>query len=240
MRPRGSPGGDGEEPFLLEGGRGDLIMLYNDSGKAPSVVRNLRGELVFEDGRAPPACITRTALGRVPQPPDPRPERRARAKLDLPLRPCGPNDLAKQDLIFAERERLLREPVDRVITLVEAVNGNLFARLAVVDAAALAAVRQRTPRRPTRSKRWCAAVRVTASASSWCRIRQACCAGSRPTRPRRTRPSSPACRIGSATSCRVVRSSRRRPRTEPSSRSSGPSAVRSMPARPILRRSPRR
>ncbi len=42
--------------FLMDGDRGDLIILYNDSGKAPSVVRNLRGELVFEDGRAA-ACL---------------------------------------------------------------------------------------------------------------------------------------------------------------------------------------
>ncbi|MCF4128048.1 hypothetical protein [Methylobacterium sp. SyP6R] len=132
----------GKSRFLLEGGRGDLIMLTNDSGKAPSVVRNLRGELVFEDGRAA-ACLYHAPLSDVFLNRQIR-DRSAGlgAKLDLPLRPCGPNDLAKQDLIFAERERLLREPVDRVITLVEAVNGNLFARLAVVDAAALAAVRQ--------------------------------------------------------------------------------------------------
>ncbi len=132
----------GKSRFLLEGGRGDLIMLVNDSGKAPSVVRNLRGELVFEDGRAA-ACLYHAPLSDVFLNRQIR-DRSAGlgAKLDLPLRPCGPNDLAKQDLIFAERERLLREPVDRVITLVEAVNGNLFARLAVVDAAALAAVRQ--------------------------------------------------------------------------------------------------
>ncbi len=132
----------GKSRFLLEGGRGDLIMLTNDSGKAPSVVRNLRGELVFEDGRAA-ACLYHAPFSDVFLNRQIR-DRSAGlgAKLDLPLQACGPNDLAKQDLIFAERERLLREPVDRVITLVEAVNGNLFARLAVVDAAALAAVRQ--------------------------------------------------------------------------------------------------
>ncbi|MDP4027186.1 hypothetical protein Q8W71_31925 [Methylobacterium sp. NEAU 140] len=35
--------------FLLDGDRGDLIVLYNDGGKAPSVVRNLSGDLVFEN-----------------------------------------------------------------------------------------------------------------------------------------------------------------------------------------------
>ncbi|KQO99312.1 hypothetical protein ASF33_06655 [Methylobacterium sp. Leaf92] len=128
--------------FLIEGGRGDLIVLYNDSGKAPSVVRNLRGELVFEDGRGA-ACLYHAPLTDVFLNRQIRDRSAALgAKLDLPLAACGPNDLAKQDLIFAERERLLREPVDRVITLVEAVNGNLFARLAIVDAAALASVRQ--------------------------------------------------------------------------------------------------
>ena len=44
---------------LMEGRRGDLIILQNDSGKAPSVVCNLRGEPVFEDRRGPPVCIIR-------------------------------------------------------------------------------------------------------------------------------------------------------------------------------------
>ncbi|MFK5595877.1 hypothetical protein ACFZ8E_02550 [Methylobacterium sp. HMF5984] len=128
--------------FLIEGGRGDLIVLYNDSGKAPSVVRNLRGELVFEDGRAA-ACLFHAPLSDVFLNRQIRDRSAALgAKLALPLATCGANDLAKQDLIFAERERLLREPVDRMITLVEAVNGNLFARLEVIDAAALANAKQ--------------------------------------------------------------------------------------------------
>jgi len=128
--------------FLMEGGRGDLIVLYNDSGKAPSVVRNLRGELVFEDGRAA-ACLYHAPLSDVFLNRQIRDRSAALgAKLDLPLAACSANGLANQDLIFAERERLLREPVDRVITLVEAVNGNLFARLDVLDAGALATLKQ--------------------------------------------------------------------------------------------------
>jgi len=128
--------------FLMDGDRGDLIILYNDSGKAPSVVRNLRGELVFEDGRAA-ACLYHAPLSDVFTNRQIRDRSAALgAKLDLPLGPCGANDLAQQDLVFAERERLLREPVDRVISLVEAVNGNLFARLEVVAAGALTAAKQ--------------------------------------------------------------------------------------------------
>ena len=33
-----------------------MAVLYNSSGRAPSVVRNLRGELVFENGQAV-ACV---------------------------------------------------------------------------------------------------------------------------------------------------------------------------------------
>lgn len=128
--------------FLMDGDRGDLIILYNDSGKAPSVVRNLRGELVFEDGRAT-ACLYHVPLSDVFMNRQIRDRSAALgAKLDLPLGSCGANDLAQQDLVFAERERLLREPVDRVISLVEAVNGNLFARLDVVAAGALTAAKQ--------------------------------------------------------------------------------------------------
>ena len=64
------------------------------------------------------------------------------ATLYLPLSASSPNGLAQQDLIFAERERLLREPVDRAIPLVEAVNSNLFARLDILDASALATLKQ--------------------------------------------------------------------------------------------------
>lgn len=128
--------------FLMEGDRGDLIILYNDSGKAPSVVRNLRGELVFEDGRAA-ACLFHAPLSDVFLNRQIRDRSAAvGAKLDLPLAACGANDLAKQDMIFAERERLLREPIDRVISLVDAVNGNLFARLDIVEASAFAAAKQ--------------------------------------------------------------------------------------------------
>lgn len=128
--------------FLMEGERGDVIILYNDSGKAPSVVRNLRGELVFEDGRAA-ACLYHGPLSDVFLNRQIRDRGAALgAKLDLPLAACGANDLAKQDLVFAERERLLREPVERVISLVEAVNGNLFARLDVVAASGLTAIKQ--------------------------------------------------------------------------------------------------
>ncbi|MDP4022019.1 hypothetical protein Q8W71_05245 [Methylobacterium sp. NEAU 140] len=128
--------------FLIEGERGDLIVLYNDGGKAPSVVRNLRGELVFDDGRAA-ACVYHAPLGDVFLNRQIRDRTAALgARLDLPLASCAPGTLAEQDLIFAERDRLLREPVDRVIALADAVNGGLYARLTVVDAAVLAATRQ--------------------------------------------------------------------------------------------------
>lgn len=128
--------------FLIEGERGDLIVLYNDGGKAPSVVRNLRGELVFEDGRAA-ACLYHAPLADVFLNRQIRDRTAALgARFDLPLENCAPGTLAEQDLIFAERDRLLREPVERVIALAEAVNGGLYARLTVVDAAALAAARQ--------------------------------------------------------------------------------------------------
>ncbi len=128
--------------FLIEGERGDLVVLYNDSGKAPSVVRNLRGELVFEDGRAV-ACLYHAPLADVFLNRQFRDRSAALgARLDLPLAACAPGTLAEQDLIFAERDRLLREPVERVIALAEAVNGGLYARLTVIDASALAAARQ--------------------------------------------------------------------------------------------------
>lgn len=128
--------------FLIEGERGDLIILYNDSGKAPSIVRNLRGELVFEDGRGA-ACVYHAPLADVFLNRQIRDRSAALgARLALPLSTCVPGALPDQDLIFAERDRLLREPVDQVVALAEAVNGGLYTRLTVMDAAALASSRQ--------------------------------------------------------------------------------------------------
>ena len=128
--------------FLLDGDRADLLVLYNDSGKAPSVVRNLRGELVFQDGRAV-ACFYHPPLADVFL------NRQIRekvgslgAKLDWPLGPCEPAAMPEYDLIVAERDRLLREPVDRVIALATAINGGLYARLTILEAAALSTAKQ--------------------------------------------------------------------------------------------------
>ncbi len=117
-------------------------MLYNDSGKAPSVVRNLRGELVFEEWTGRRVPVPRAPCRTCSSTADPRPRRGARRKLDLPLATCARTNSRSRTSFSPKRERLLREPVDRVISLVEAVNGNLFARLVVVDAATLTSAKQ--------------------------------------------------------------------------------------------------
>lgn len=117
---------------LLAGGRGDLVILHNASGTAPSVARNLRGELVFADGKAA-ACVFHPPIDDIFL------NRQIREKaaslgtrLSFPLPACDPAALAKIDLVIAERDRLLREPIDRVIALMEALNKGAFAPVAVL------------------------------------------------------------------------------------------------------------
>jgi hypothetical protein len=50
--------------FLIQGDPSDVIVLYNDSGKAPSVIKNMRGDLVFAADKTT-ACQPHGGLGDI-------------------------------------------------------------------------------------------------------------------------------------------------------------------------------
>ncbi len=90
--------------FLMEGDRVRPPYLVQRQWQGSFRCPYLRGELVFEDGRAS-ACLFHASLSDVFLNRQIRDRSAALgAKLDLPLESCGVNDLTKQDLIFAERE----------------------------------------------------------------------------------------------------------------------------------------
>src|SRR4029079_8169071 len=107
------------------------------------VVRNLRGELVFES-RTAAACLFHRSLDNVFLNRQIRESvARLGAKLPFDLTSCPSTGLDSFDLVIAERDLLLKEPADRVIALMEAVNRNVLAPLAVLTAAELARARDR-------------------------------------------------------------------------------------------------
>ena len=77
------------------------------------------------------------------------------AKLPFDLTSCPSTGLDSFDLVIAERDLLLKEPADRVIALMEAVNRNVLAPLAVLTAAELARARDREQTRGERGRDAC-------------------------------------------------------------------------------------
>jgi hypothetical protein len=118
--------------FLLEGGADDLLILYNDGGRAPSVVKNLRGDLVFETGRTvacqanggtPAGPFVRTLNGRL---------QKWGQSLTLPLSRCNLKALALTDLVVVSRSELLKEKAADVATLLSAVDTGLIAPMITI------------------------------------------------------------------------------------------------------------
>jgi len=105
---------------LLAGADTDLLILRNDTAKAPHVIRNLVGELVFEGGEAT-ACW----YHQVPEPT--YAFRLAQHRLsEMGVREltvdgvCKPATLSQFDLIFLERGSFLAGDVVKAATLVDA------------------------------------------------------------------------------------------------------------------------
>jgi hypothetical protein len=52
--------------FLIEGDLSDVVLLYNASGSAPNVIRNIRGDIVFENGAAK-TCVLHATKQKIAQ-----------------------------------------------------------------------------------------------------------------------------------------------------------------------------
>lgn len=121
--------------FVMEGGLNDIVVLYNDSGKAPSLVRNLKGDLVFQGSKS-----------SVCQPHDGTPEKsfvklvNARLEstglqLSFPLPRCDMSDPGSYDLIVTTRGRLqeAEHPSDVVAILSAVDRGHFKSMLSVTE-----------------------------------------------------------------------------------------------------------
>ena len=99
--------------FVTEGDLADVILLFNDTGKAPSVIKNLRGDIVFE-GQKILACQAHK------DPIDPafarelnRSLRKWNQQLMFPLPRCAAAGLAGNDLVVFARGAVLERVVFR-------------------------------------------------------------------------------------------------------------------------------
>ena len=127
---------------LVEGDPLDILVLVNNTGRAPSVIRNLRGELVFEGGRAV-ACQPNggTLDGAVAEQVNAR-LRRYELSLRFPLQRCSTNGLPANDLVVVARGELLKERATAVTALMSAVDAGVLTPLATVTSADVRAAAQ--------------------------------------------------------------------------------------------------
>jgi peptidoglycan hydrolase-like protein with peptidoglycan-binding domain/predicted nucleic acid-binding Zn-ribbon protein len=113
--------------FIVQGELSDVLMLYNDTGKAPSVVKNLRGDLVFEANRTV-ACQANDGFGDVTV------TRQINARLSkwqqalkFPLPRCNLRSLPGYDLVVVSRGELLKAKAADLVALLSAVDSGVLA-----------------------------------------------------------------------------------------------------------------
>lgn len=118
--------------FVMSGAGGDLLLLYNDTGKAPSVVKNIRGDLVFETGRA---RFCQAGEGPIEEPV----LRVVNSRLEqwgLTLRPpltvCNASDLQSYDVVVLSRAAFQRLPSGDIVKVLTAVDGSSLAAMLTV------------------------------------------------------------------------------------------------------------
>jgi len=121
--------------FLLKGDLGDFLVLYNVSPKAPHVVKNLRGDIVFDNGVAR-ACFFNDAASSIED----------NEALGQALKPyrigtlntantgCDPQNLLSYDLIAVRRGTFLRQKQEYALALIKAVEDDQFVSLVTVGA----------------------------------------------------------------------------------------------------------
>lgn len=128
--------------FLIEGERSDILVLYNDSDKAPSLVKNLKGDLVFT-GNKPSLCqrhdgspeigkvrLLNGHLARYGQ------------SFTFPLPRCDVGNLKAYDVIVAVRQALASEKAADVAALLSSVDTGAFKLMFSVTDQDLSAAQQ--------------------------------------------------------------------------------------------------
>jgi len=112
--------------FLVEGERSEILVLYNDTGKAPSLVKNLKGDLVFA-GNKPSLCQRHDGSPEI-----------GKARLmnghfarygqsfAFPLPRCDAGNLKAYDVIVTVRQALASEKAADVVALLSSVEAGAF------------------------------------------------------------------------------------------------------------------
>jgi peptidoglycan hydrolase-like protein with peptidoglycan-binding domain len=120
--------------FLVEGDASDTLILFNDTGKAPSVIKNLHGDVIF-DKPTVAACqphsdgfdklVVREVNARLSK---------WSVALRFPLSRCNAQALINTDLIVFSRGALLKEKKGDVVALLFAVDSGVFGSMLAVTA----------------------------------------------------------------------------------------------------------
>lgn len=129
--------------FLLEGNVDDVVFLYNSSGNSPHVLKNLKGDIVFEKSAAdvcifPPstdasgARIARSALAPY-----------GLETISVDAKPCSPERLKALDVVMVQRASLFRGAPGDARELLRQVEIGTFRQLFTLSAADLAAKKER-------------------------------------------------------------------------------------------------
>jgi hypothetical protein len=129
--------------FLLEGDLTDWVLLFNATGKAPHVVRNIRGDIVFE-GRQADACVLHTPAGRIEK--SDVEDILASFNVEtvhLDSGPCPETRLKNYDVLIALRGELLKQPSSYLDPLLGLVEDGTFQKLETLRSDEFQAVKDR-------------------------------------------------------------------------------------------------
>jgi hypothetical protein len=119
--------------YLLEGPLDEFITLVNDTGRA-GVVRNLRGDLVFQDGKAA-VCFPhennfdRFTLYQI------RLQLREKGAKDVDFSdaPCGHANLERYDAVVIYRDLFIRDKDDTIKAFLTAVDKDELSKISVIS-----------------------------------------------------------------------------------------------------------
>ena len=121
----------------MEGDLGDLVFIYNASGKAPNVVRNIRGDIVF-DNKTAKTCVLHSPQQKIEQA-DVEAILTAYSveKVQFDSSPCPESDLQSYDVLIALRGEWLKQPPSYMLPVLGQIEDRRFQELKTVTGAVI-------------------------------------------------------------------------------------------------------
>jgi hypothetical protein len=117
--------------YLVQGPEDEVVLLVNDTGRA-HVVRDLRGQLVFDDNKATvcfphPLDLDRFSLLQV------RLEiAKGAQEVSFAVTPCSVDFLGESDIVVVARRLLFRSSKEMAQALLEAIDKDELAQIGVL------------------------------------------------------------------------------------------------------------